>query len=277
MERAQRSLAKLGTLAFSSVLFGGAAGLMYAARSRLNVPEPATAPVSAPALTPKDIALRSFASVVLVSTQDLRGRSLSFGSGFVVRSGTVLTNFHVLKGAASGSVRLIGDKQAERIAGVVALDPARDLVLVSVPKLEAAPLPLGDANAVSIGDKVFVVSNPQDLEGTFSEGIVSGKRMLDDIRLLQITAPISGGSSGGPVLDSSAQVIGVATSSLKSGQNLNFAITTEYVARLIDHIGPAQELARFTRPERPVQPAKPVQTTKAEGFFQRLARMLHLR
>jgi S1-C subfamily serine protease len=90
---------------------------------------------------------------------------------------------------------------------------------------------------------------------------------------LQITAPISGGSSGGPVLDANARVIGVATSSLKTGQNLNFAITSEYVEKLMETIGEARALAKIA----PAPAERPVRTARAEGFFQRLGRLLHLR
>ena len=124
-----------------------------------------------------------------------------------------------------------------------------------------------------IGDKIFVVSNPQDLEGTFSEGIVSGKRKLENVRLLQITAPISSGSSGGPVLDGHARVVGVATSSLRSGQNLNFAITGDYIAQLLGARGEVLELAKVTRPP----PSRPIQTARAGGFLQHLGRWLRWR
>jgi len=108
----------------------------------------------------------------------------------------VAASFHVLHGAMSDSVRLIGERESARIAGVLAVDAATDLAVLTVPSLEAPTLPLRDRD-VAVGD-------PLDLEGTFSEGIVSGKRKLDGARLLQITAPISLGSSGGPVLDGQA-------------------------------------------------------------------------
>ena len=271
MQRSPRAITKLIAVAVASAVLGGAAGGDVHVANRVAAREPASRRPTVNALTSRDIALRSFASVVLVSTADTKGRPMSFGSGFVVQKGVVLTNLHVLKGCTAGAVRLVGDQESARIAGVVASDAALDLALLSVPTLEAAPLPLGDSSAASIGDRIFVVGNPQNLEGTFSEGIISGKRKLDDIRLLQITAPISGGSSGGPVLDSNARVIGVATSSLRTGQNLNFAITTEYVAKLMQTIGEVRQLAKVAPAERPVQKAK------AEGFFQRLGRLLHLR
>ena len=226
-------------------------------------------------LTPRDIALRSFASVVSIAMKTPSGRQLSLGSGFVADAGVVATNFHVIRGAGSGAVRLVGDSEWHPIEGTVAVDDDLDLVLLSIPTLKAAPLPLGDNSASAIGDKIYVVSNPQDLEGTFSEGIISGKRKLDDVRLLQITAPISGGSSGGPVLDGEARVVGVATSSLRDGQNLNFAITADHLAKLLAAKGAPQELAKVTRPPKP--PPAVVARGAAPGptyYFRRFKRFL---
>ena len=237
---------------------------------------PAPAPVPAERqLTGRDIALRSFASVVSIAMKTPSSRPLSLGSGFVVERGIVATNFHVIRGSGSGAVRLIGDPEWHAIEGVVASDDDIDLVLLSVPTLTAAPLPIGDNKKLAIGDEIFVVSNPQDLEGTFTTGIVSGKRKLDEIRLLQISAPISSGSSGGPVLDRAAHVVGVATSSLREGQNLNFAITADHLRTLMAAKGPLQELATVTRPPKPVQVARA--TPQQPSFFGRLRRMFGLR
>src|SRR5262249_16479607 len=86
---------------------------------------------------------------------------------------------------------------------------------------------------VEIGDQVFVIGNPLGLEGTLSQGIVSALRKLDQNSLIQITAPISSGSSGGPVLSIDGKVIGVAVATFVRGQNLNFAIPSSYLAKLM--------------------------------------------
>jgi S1-C subfamily serine protease len=90
-----------------------------------------------------------------------------------------------------------------------------------------------------VGDQVYVVGNPEGLEGTFSQGIVSGIRTFDSDSILQITAPISPGSSGGPVLDSVGNVIGIAVATFKSGQNLNFAVPVSYLKSLLSKSGSA--------------------------------------
>jgi hypothetical protein len=83
-----------------------------------------------------------------------------------------------------------------------------------------------------IGSEVYAIGNPEGLEGTFSEGIVSGVRNFEDDAILQVTAPISSGSSGGPVLNSRGKVIGIATATFAKGQNLNFAVPAKYVMNL---------------------------------------------
>lgn len=263
--------ARLVAIALLSAGVGGAAGIFYASRGAARPVEDPSNTVRA--LTAGDIALRSFASVVLVTTEDSKGRPIASGSGFVVRKGVVVTSLHVLTGAASGNVRLVGERGSAKIEGVFAVDDAADLTLLAVPSLEAAPLPVGDSGAVDIGDRIFVVGNPQDLEGTFSEGVVSGKRSLRGVRMLQITAPISGGSSGGPVLDDLGQVVGVVSSSLRSGQNLNFAISGDYLTPMVQNLGGMRELAKVAPPAR----KKPMQTAKTGGFFRYLGRLLNWR
>jgi S1-C subfamily serine protease len=266
----KRTIRLLG-VALSCAVGGGAAGAMYVTRHAMvglhDTPPPTAS------LTARDVALRSFASVVLVTIEDSRAKPVASGSGFVVEKGVIATSLHVIRGGTSGTVRLVGDRERAKIAGVLAADADSDLVLLSVPTLEAAPLPLADTDGSSIGDKVFVVGNPQDLEGTFSEGIVSGKRRFADMRLLQITAPISAGSSGGPVLDGQARVVAVATSSLRSGQNLNFAIPSDYVVELLRKRGEIREIAKVA----PAPPERPVQTARVGGFFQHLGRIFRLR
>ena len=85
-----------------------------------------------------------------------------------------------------------------------------------------------------IGEKVYVAGNPKGLEGTFSDGIISRISTQGNRKRLQMTAPISPGSSGGPVLNSKGEVIGVAFMTLRGGQNLNFAIPSKYVKTLLD-------------------------------------------
>ncbi len=160
----------------------------------------------------RDVASRAFSSTVLISVDDPNGQPLAIGSGFVIKEGMVATNYHVIEGASGGFVKLIGSKAKHEVTGIVALSEKYDLAILAVPSLSSPNMGLGDFSSVAVGDSVFVVGNPRGLEGTFSQGIVSAIRDLGSDRLLQITAPISPGSSGGPVLDAQGRVIGGAGS-----------------------------------------------------------------
>lgn len=185
---------------------------------------------------PRDIAKRVSPSVVLLVVEDSGGQPLAMGSGFVVRKGVVATNMHVIEGAARAFAKLVDDETKYNISGVVASDAKSDLVLLSADGLGADSLAIGDSDAVAAGDTVYAIGNPRGLEGTFSAGIVSSVRKVGEDSLLQITAPISPGSSGGPVVSAKGEVVGVAVATFDSGQNLNFAIPSRNLSTLISAI-----------------------------------------
>jgi len=196
-------------------------------------PEPtASAQTQTKTRTPAEIARGAFPSVVLLAMQDDRGQPISLGSGFFVEKDIVATNYHVLEGATSGYAKITGQPAKLPIKGIVAVDPIHDLALLQLSGCSAAPLPVATTTSISTGDAVFAIGNPRGLEGTFSSGIVSSVRKIGSDRILQITAPISPGSSGGPVLDQTAIVVGVSVASITNGQNLNFAIPADYLGRL---------------------------------------------
>ncbi len=181
----------------------------------------------------RDIARIAFKSVVLLDMNDANGQPLSIGSGFFISGGIIATNAHVIEGASSGTAKLVGNNQKLRIMGVVALSRRTDLALLKVDS-SAPSLNLGATDtSPAVGDKVYVVGNPLGLEGTFSEGIISGLRTIGADSILQMTAPISPGSSGGPVMDASGTVIGVAVATFKDGQNLNLAVPVAYLSKLL--------------------------------------------
>ena len=100
-------------------------------------------------------------------------------------------------------------------SGVTAVDAERDLVVLKISAAHTRAFPLGNSDTLQVGESVYAVGNPQGLEGTFSEGIVSSIRRVGSDKLLQITAPISPGSSGGPVLNSKSEVIGVSVATFR--------------------------------------------------------------
>jgi hypothetical protein len=216
-------------------------------------------PVLAFAIEPQEIAKRAFPSVVLLIMKDSHGQPLSLGSGFVVRNNVIATNFHVIRGAGSGSAKIIGQSTVANLEGVFAVDEIHDLALIKA-TLNAPPLAMTEDKEPEIGETVFAVGNPEGLEGTFSQGIVSGIRGTPEGRWLQITAPISPGSSGGPVLNAKGEVLGVAVATLKSGQNLNFAIPVKSLNQLLAMPGSTRPFWAIGSPEtqRPAgKPTKP--------------------
>lgn len=172
-------------------------------------------------------------SVVLITVFDAAGQPLSLGSGFVVTDSGVLTNRHVIAGGTRATVRLVGDSTSLQVTALLAADSSHDLVLLCVHGLHAQLLRVADSHAVEVGQRVLAIGNPKGLEGSVSEGIVSGIRSIGRDTLLQITSPISPGSSGGPVVNDRGELIGVAVGAIIDGQNLNFAVPSNYVARLL--------------------------------------------
>lgn len=156
------------------------------------------------------------------------------GTGFLVsKGGLILTNAHVVEKATRLTARnMAGD---EFLVSVVETDTPRDLALLRVTGWNADPLRLADADSVSVGEDVLAVGNPLGLEGTVTRGIVSAKRRIDGIAVLQIDAAISPGSSGGPLLNEQGDVIGVTTWKINgqrtSAESLGFAVAASEIVK----------------------------------------------
>jgi hypothetical protein len=175
----------------------------------------------------------------MVIALDAGGEPVSIASGFFftpekigaafreagLPTATVVTNLHAVKWATSVVIKPYGIEARLPVVEVLGYDLIHDLCL-----LEIAPQAFGElrlaTSPIRVGDPVYVIGNPKGLEGTFSSGIVAAIRGNE----IQIDAPISPGSSGGPVLNSAGQVVGVAASSIVGGQNLNFAVPARFVA-----------------------------------------------
>lgn len=183
----------------------------------------------------KEIAKKCMSSTVSLVMEDNYKQPVSLGSGFIVENGKIVTNLHVIEGAKYGSVFINGSSTKHKIEGYYAIDKKNDLAILSVPSLYGMPLSLGNAATPEVGEKVYAIGNPKGLSGTISEGIVSGIRNLEGQSLIQITAPISPGSSGGPVINNNGNVVGVAVGTLTSGQNLNFAIPSSAITALLNN------------------------------------------
>ena len=190
-------------------------------------------------------------SVVTVAAFDLDGERLKIGSGFFIhQDGTLVTNNHVLEGAYKAEIRT-ADGEKFLIEAVIARNPLMDLmkVRVDIPAEKVVPVQLADdAHLPVIADRVVVIGSPMGLEQTVSEGIVSAVRRLPaGGEVYQLTAPISQGSSGGPVLSLNGQVVGVVTFQAASGQNLNFAVSVKALRMMTNE---ASGLSRPNWPSR---------------------------
>jgi hypothetical protein len=211
-----------------------------------------------------EIAKKAFASTVLVMIEDADGEIVQ-GSGFVLREHTIVTNMHVIEGAYRGYVKQIDNDTKHELEAILQADNSHDLAVLSVPSLPAPALPIGDSTRLAVGDTVYAVGNPQGLEGTFSQGIVSSIRHIDSGTLLQITAPISHGSSGGPILNERGEVVGVAVATWKDGQNLNFAIPASYLSTMNLAENP---LPFVSAPKKPVAVPSSALPESPSGFIQ---------
>jgi hypothetical protein len=180
-----------------------------------------------------EIAKQYWNSVVLIVTQDANRQSLAIGSGLIVENGKVVTNYHVIEGAKYAyALSASGSKYP--IDGLFGTDQKNDLALLSAQGIQKSTVNLS-MDSVQIGQRIYAIGNPEGLSNSISEGIVSGKRTLNGSKLIQITAPISPGSSGGPIVDDRGQVIGIAVGAITSGQNLNFAIPVALVLPMLSN------------------------------------------
>ena len=172
-------------------------------------------------------------SAVAIETFDAKDNTLARGSGFFIAGDRVITNRHVIERATRVEIHLLNGKKYP-VRGVIAVDGEGDLAIlrVDVPRELAVPLPIVKA-APQEGESIVVIGNPYGLEGSVSNGIVSAVREISGYgKIIQITASISPGSSGSPVVNMAGQVIGVATLQAAEGQNLNFAVPAERISQL---------------------------------------------
>ena len=175
-------------------------------------------------------------SVVQIIVFDIDGDALGSGSGFLVSpDGGLVTNKHVIdvRGAEHFEVIREGERSGQ-VADFIVQHTSLDLAYLKIRRPTQDYLSL-TPQLPKVGEKVFAIGNPLSLRNTISTGIVSGLREREDGHTeIQFTAPISPGSSGGPLFNDSGQVIGVTSAFIEGGQNLNLAMPIEAVVRLIE-------------------------------------------
>jgi S1-C subfamily serine protease len=209
----------------------------------------AMVPHMALALTASQVYEHVKDSVVVVKAYDQTGNLVGLGSGVVLPSRNIATNYHVIKGGVRYTVGR-GGKAAP--ATLKASNPEKDLCLLTTgyrfiledetgkpdkdlcllsSELSARPAHLGQASRLKVGDPVYAVGAPQGLELSLSEGIVSQLRSGQP-PIIQTTAAISQGSSGGGLFNAEGELVGIMTFYVEGGQSLNFAVPVEWVGQL---------------------------------------------
>lgn len=194
------------------------------------------------AQTTAEVARLATPATVTILTYDSLGDAMSRGSGFVVRDdGVIVTNYHVMDGASSAVVRFKSGETFEKVEALES-DADHDIAVIKIPGSGHPSLVPAHESPV-VGSRVVVIGAPRGLEFTVSEGIVSAVRMEDGREWIQMSAPISPGSSGGPVLDTEGHVIGITTAYRTDGQALNFAVPIRYATGLVAESGDSRPIA----------------------------------
>jgi len=197
-------------------------------------------PSPSPPLSAQEIFKRVSSSVMVVESLDAKGKITAFGSGVVVMPpgargpwdkyvADVVTNRHVI---AEGITYRVEHKGKTWPAKLIRVDPNHDLAELSVDRLNAPAVHVRDSATLAVGEKVYAIGAPEGLELTISEGLISGLRDFENSRVIQTSAAISPGSSGGGLFDTQGQLVGITTFYLKEGQSLNFALPAEWTVAL---------------------------------------------
>ena len=186
--------------------------------------------------TTADVVEDVAASVVVIAAKYSNTSDTGQGSGVIIDDGmTVITNVHVVGGASEIMVHL-QDGRSIKSKGYLKADTDRDLITIKIPKKfkGVKPIKLSKSKKIKIGTKVVAIGSPQGLTNTVSEGIISGIREFESgTRVIQTSAPVSPGSSGGGLFNMKRELIGITSFLHKGGQNLNFAYPAEYIFPLL--------------------------------------------
>lgn len=154
--------------------------------------------------------------------------AFSQGSGVVIASRKVVTNCHVVTPGNEAAVLVKGGKELD--AKVIALDLERDLCLLEVDVTPTRPIELRPVSSLAVGERVFAVGSPVGLAQSLSEGVISGLRSEGNVSLVQTTAAISPGSSGGGLFDAHGRLVGITTFKARESEQVNFALPAEWIA-----------------------------------------------
>ncbi|HSW53881.1 MAG TPA: tetratricopeptide repeat protein [Ignavibacteriaceae bacterium] len=169
-------------------------------------------------------------AVVVILAYDYADELAAQGSGVVLNDkGYVVTNYHVLSG--NERLEIMHGDEIIPYVDIIGIDVEKDILILKIEEKKFPSVKLGDATKLKVGQRVYAIGSPLGFENTLSEGIISGLRSYAEINknYIQITASISPGSSGGAVVNDKGELIGISTSTIEEGQNLNFAIPIDEV------------------------------------------------
>jgi Trypsin-like peptidase domain/emp24/gp25L/p24 family/GOLD len=220
-------------------------------------PSDKPSPVSPPPplkLTTAQIAERATPSVVIVENFNEDGQRAGQGSGYVFSGdGIIITNYHVIRGAKTLNVRVSG-QEPYHVGSVLGYEIEHDLAALQLTGAGLPALLTETVEEPKVGDRVVAIGAPLGLESTVSEGIVSALRNAGAIHIIQTTASISPGSSGGPLLNEFGKVIGLTTSTVRDGQSLNFVVSAKHITELLSRKQPMslEEMLNQTQVSEPI-------------------------
>lgn len=238
----------VGILAVVAVLMlGGLIG------NRISQTEVTTAPTKPLAFAENPSAIElADASVVTIFCYNYDGELAATGSGFVAfDSLTIITNYHVMTSAYTCKISTNQDISYE-VSKILCYSKEQDIAILQLAKdTGLQPLTLGDSSIIKKGETVVAIGSPLGIKNTVSTGNLSGRLMEDNMDVLQFTAPISSGSSGGALFDNNGNVIGITFASIVDGQNLNLAIPIELAAELYNKKGTAKRVSAICIEEHP--------------------------
>jgi hypothetical protein len=183
-------------------------------------------------LSPKDIAKHTEA-IYLIKTFDENGDPIGSGTGFNIESsGMIVTNYHVIQGAATIKCSANSTTTYD-VDYILNYNIMRDIAILKLKGTSNLPvLSLGDSDKLELAEEVVAIGNPLELQNSVSTGIVSGLRVMFGISYIQTSAAISPGNSGGPLINSYGEVIGITAMSMTDSQNINFAVPINSVKKL---------------------------------------------
>lgn len=240
-------LALIGLVIIAILIFGG--------NSRETTPptEATTVPTTPLTFSEDTSAIEAAdASVVTVFCYDYAGELTATGSGFVAFDGkTIITNYHVMTSAYTCKISTNQDISYE-VSRILCYSKEQDIAILQLTKdTGLQPLTLGDSSVIKKGETVVAIGSPLGIKNTVSTGVLSGRLMDTNMDVLQFTAPISSGSSGGALFDNNGNVIGITFATIVDGQNLNLAIPIELAVKLYDTKGAAMSVSAIHIEEYP--------------------------